>query len=337
MATMKDVAKEAGVALGTVSNVLNNRSSVSDENRRKVMLAIEKLNYMPNQAARTLKTRSTKTIGLVIPSIVNPYYPELARGVEDNVSKNGYTMLLCNTDRNAEKEHEYIKMLIEKNMDGIIIVKSKLDPDIIQSYCRFCPFVLVDTFDSHFDSFDTINVNEEKGIFDALELFYDYGHRKIAYISGLMDSASSKTRLETYRRFLEKKDIAIRPEYIKNGTYDWYSGYACTIDLLRSVDPPTAILASNDLMAIGAIKAITERRLRIPFDISVMGIDDIDMATLCTPQLTTLRQPKYEMGFLAVDLLMAKFGSGSEQSADAANTNTVLDEELILRESVGYV
>lgn len=334
MPTMKDVAKEAQVALGTVSNVLNNRSTVSLENRMKVLNAVKKLNYRTNFAARTLKTNASKSIGLIIPDITNPFYPELARGAEDSARKNGYTLLLCNTDRNVEKEREYIQVLIEKNVDGIIIVKSKVSKEEIESACEFCSCILVDSGSDFKGKYNVINVDEVKGIFDAMQLLYDYGHRRIAFISGLLESASSLSRQDAYLQFLKEKGLSYDKELVKKGSYDWYSGYTCTVELLRSISPPTAILAANDLMAIGAMKAITERRLHIPFDISVMGIDDIDMASLCTPTLTSLRQPKYEMGVLSVEKLINRIEKKEDEYSKC--DVILLKAELVLRDSVGY-
>lgn len=336
MPTMKDVAREAKVSLGTVSNVLNNRSSVSEENRIKVMNAVNKLKFRPNVAARTLKTNSSKSIGLVIPDISNPFYPELARGVEDTAKKYGYSVLLCNNDRSKDKEHEYINILIEKNIDGIILVKPKVSIDEITEIQNNCSIVLVDVDYDVCSKFDVINVDDDNGMLNAMKLLYEFGHRKIAFISGLLESKSSKTRQETYLKFLSDNNLPINSEFIVKGSYNWYSGYTCAVELLRNINPPTAILAANDLMAIGAMKAIHERRLKIPFDMSVMGYDDIDMASLCTPQLTTVRQPKYEIGILSVETLLNRIRSQGDNIESTGKLIT-LKTEIMLRESVGYV
>lgn len=336
MATMKDVAREANVSLGTVSNVMNNRASVSEENRIKVMNAVHKLKFRPNIAARTLKTNSSKSIGLVIPNINNPFYPELARGVEDTARKSGYSVLLCNNDRNIDKEREYINILMEKNIDGIILVKPKISLDEINEIENQCSTVLVDVDFAINSTFDAINVDDFNGMINGMNLLYEYGHRRIAFISGLLESKSSRTRRDTYLKFLYDKGIPVQEELIKNGSFDWYSGYTCTVELLRNINPPTAIFAANDLMAIGAMKAIHERRLKIPFDISVLGYDDIDMATLCTPQLTTVRQPKYEIGILSVETLLERIKS-KDDANERIGKQIILKTEIILRESIGYV
>ena len=331
MPTMKDVAREANVSLGTVSNVLNQRPSVSEANREKVMRAVEKLQFRPNTAARTLKTKSSRSIGLIIPDINNPFYPELARGVEDTAKKYGHSILLCNNDRNKEKEREYIDILIEKNVDGIILVKPRIGIAQLQKIREICPVVAVDADYVPEGQFDIINVDDDNGMRLAMELLYEYGHRRIAFISGLLESVSSRSRRQAYIDFLTEKSIPVRPEYIAMGAYNWYSGYTCTVELLRLLTPPTAIFAANDLMAIGAMKAIHERRQKIPLDISVMGYDDIDMASLCTPQLTTIWQPKYEIGVLSVNMLL-----NHRRSEEIESKQVTLKTEVRLRESVGY-
>ncbi len=339
MATMKDVAREAKVSLGTVSNVLNKRPTVTEANCIKVMNAVRKLKYRPNTAARTLKTNTSKSIGLVIPDIKNPFYPELARGVEDTAKKSGYSVLLCNNDRSVDKEREYINILIEKNIDGIILIKPKVSLDEIAEIQKECSIVLVDVDYDITSRFDSINVDDYNGMLDAMNLLYEYGHRNIAFISGMLESKSSKIRHDTYIEFLRKKNIPVNEELIKMGSYDWYSGYKCTVELLRNITPPTAILAANDLMAIGTMKAIHERRLRIPFDISVMGYDDIDMAVLCTPQLTTVRQPKYELGITSVEILLERMKSGIpvDEPVEGAGRIVTMKTEIMLRETLGYV
>lgn len=335
MATMKDVAREAGVSLGTVSHVLNNTRSVSEEKKKKVLDAIQKLNFSTNLAAKALKTGESKSFGLIIPDITNPYYPELARGVEDAANRQGYSVFLCNNDRGTDKERKYIKILLDKNVDGIILVKSKVDASEIHEIQKKCCVVLVDMDTRLIPDCDIINVDDFNGVYKAMKFLYNHGHRRIAFISGLLESGSSRLRLEAYEKFLEDNHIEKEDSLIKRGSYDWFSGYSCTVALLKCIKPPTAILAANDLMAIGAMKAVRERQLHIPLDISIMGYDDIDMATLCTPQLTTVRQPKYEIGTLSIDLLMKRVSQKHNQ-VDPYEIK-ILNTEIIVRQSTGYV
>lgn len=335
MATMKDVAKAAGVSLGTVSNVLNNVPTVTEENRQKVLKAIKELKFIPNTAARTLKTKTSKSIGLIIPDITNPFYPELARGVEDAAKKAGFTVFLCNNDRDVQKEREYIRVLIEKNVDGIILVKPNISNNEIDELLEKCEVVLVDISNITDREYDIVNVDDYHGTLNALNILYDYGHKRIGFITGLLEAQSSKYRYEAYIDFLKEKGIAFDEALVKKGSYDWYSGYKAGSELLRLLDPPTAIFASNDLMAVGVLKAAKERMLNVPYDLSVMGCDDIDMASLCSPQLTTVRQPKYEIGTASVELLLGRMNT-ADRSKSRKGRKIELKTEVIMRESVGY-
>ncbi len=335
MSTMKDVAKEAGVSLGTVSNVLNSLSTVSAENRKKVEEAVKKLRFIPNTAARSLKTNTSRSLGLSIPNIGNPFYPELARGAEDAAQKAGYSVFLCNNDRSVQKERNYVKVLLEKNVDGIILVKPGISREEMDEVREKSGLVLVDIGEEVNEAYDVINVDDSGGTVKAMELLYEYGHTRIAFISGSLESRSSKSRLEAYIQFLEGKKLPVDESLIKKGSYDWYSGYTCTAEFLRRINKPTAIFASNDLMAIGAMKAIRERGMNIPYDISVIGFDDIDMAALCSPQLTTVRQPKYELGQTSVNLLLKRLNSHGK-GMKGPGEHLVLPTEVIYRESVGY-
>lgn len=331
MPTIKDIAREANVSAGTVSKVLNNNPTVKAENYKKVMSAIRKLNYRPNLVARALKTKVSKSIGLIIPDITNPYYPELARGVEDIAKREGLTVFLCNTDRKASKESEYLDALINKNVDGIIIVKPQTN---LKELCRlktYCEIVVADVEEEFKEHFDVVNVNDTLGVKRVMDLFFQYGHDKIAFISGLMESESSKARYKAYVNSLEERGIKLDKRFVKQGDYSWDSGYKATMELLDSEIMPTAIFASNDIMALGAIKAIREKKIEIPREISIVGFDDIDMASYSSPQLTTVRQLKYEIGAACVESLVRRI-----KDQEYSYNCTIFDPEVILRESVSY-
>ncbi len=330
---MKDVAHAAGVSLGTVSNVLNRMPSVTKENRGKVEEAIKRLNYRPNSAARTLKTNASHSIGLIIPDIINPFYPEVSRGVEDVAMRNGYALLLCNNDRNREKERKYIDYLIEKQADGIILVKPSITPQEIVEIQARCAVVLVDAPGEAEPACDFVDVDDFRGSLNAMKMLCDLGHRRIAFIEGIA-SKSGSSRHEAYLRGLRDCGIEVDYALIKKGAYDWHSGHTCTTELLRMPDRPTAIFAANDLMAIGAIKAIHDRGLKVPEDISVLGYDDISMAALCQPALTTVRQPKYEIGSCSANLLLKRIAAANAQDAYPFQ-NIILETELLIRDSVG--
>ena len=290
MSTIKDVAREAGVSLGTVSNVLNGKPNVKKENKEKVQKAIRKVGFQYNMAASFLRTKTSKNIGLIIPSITNPYYPELARGVSDSARIASLTVFLCNDDRDVSKEHRYVDELLSKGVDGIILVKPQMNLSELKELNRQTALVLVD-------------VGED-----------------------------IECRVQTYRRCLADYGFDYRPEYVISGNYDWQSGYTAARQLMQLQDPPTAIFASNDLMALGVIKSALEKGIRIPEELSVLGFDDIDMSNLCTPSLTTIHQPKYEIGIESMNMLLACMNGEMPKNG----MKTILETRLVFRDSVGY-
>lgn len=337
MTTMKDVAREAGVSLGTVSNVLNNNPSVLPQNRKRVLAAVDRLGFRSNMVARTLKTKTSKNIGLIIQSIDNPFYPELARGVEDAANEAGLTVFLCNVDRDVQKERKYIDALITKNVDGIILVKPQISMSEVDDICKKSQIILVDIDGSLKSEYNVVNANDSIGVLEAMNLLYEYGHKQIAFISGnTVGSESSKNRYKTYIKFLEDKGIPVAKDYIVRGNYDWKSGYMGANKLLNLSIPPTAIFAENDLMAIGAMKAIQEKGLSIPKDISVIGFDNIDTTNLCTPALTTVHYPKYEIGTVSVEMLNRCIEK-SETGINVVGQKITLETKLVTRNSVGPV
>lgn len=332
MATVKDVARAAGVSLGTVSNVLNGRSSVLPENREKVYQAMEKLGFQYNMTASALRTKSTKNIGLVIPTIVNPYYPELARGVEDGAREVGFTVFLCNSDRKVEKERQYIDALLSRGVDGLILVKTRLPKEELDQLKSLTALVLVDYSETSEESFYTVNVDDEAGVIQGMELLLRHGHSRIAFISGYQDAYSSRCRIQAYRDFLEKNKIPYRAEYVIQGDYGWNSGYSAAKKFLSLDVAPTAIFAANDVMAMGAIKAILAAGLRVPEDVSVVGYDDIEMSCLSTPALTTIHQPKYRVGIESVRLLVQNMNGQIKDEMQI-----LMATEIVQRESVAKV
>jgi DNA-binding LacI/PurR family transcriptional regulator len=359
--TMKDVAKAGGVSLGTVSNVLNGVPTVSEKNRQKTLAAISLLNYSPNITARTLKTKRSYCIGLIVSDIHNPFYSEFARGVEDLVHAMGYKLFLCNSDRNAGKEQAYVDALIKGMVDGLILMKTRLPSSTLAEIGARVSVVLVDTCgDEDHGGCDFVGVNDYDGITQALGFLWNYKHRRIAMIAGPQDSLSARERVRSFFDFFNARGYGPADINIRYSSYDWHGGYDCAKKLLDGSRPPTAVLAANDLMAIGAMKALRERGLFIPRDISVVGFDDINMASLCIPALTTVKQPKYEMGEYSARKLLKRIelvftaktaapkkngkkrqadkkgAPGEKAGGDAETGVTVLKTELIIRDSVSF-
>lgn len=334
MATIKDVAKEAHVSVGTVSAVFNGKKTIKPENVIKVREAAQRLGYKPNYAWRMLKTGKTKTIGLIIPNISNPFYPEFTRGAEDTAYKGGMTLFQCNSDSSADKELSYVEALITKGVDGIVIVKSQMSTKRLLEIATDCKLVLVDSYINPKDKFDIIETNDKGGFESAMNLLFKYGHEKIAYICGPMESQSSRSRIKTYRDSMERMGFVVDESLICGTNYNWYGGYCAMMDLLSRGNKPTAVMCANDLIALGAMRALREKKINVPRDMSVIGYDDIDQASYSLPSLTTVHQLIYEMGATSVDMLMQRINEGKNENAK--KINICFDAQLIERETVSY-
>lgn len=334
MATVKDVAIEAGVSVGTVSNVLNKRNHVKKEKEERVLEAMEKLGFHYNLTAKALRTQKSNDIGLILPNILNPYYPEVARGIEDIAQRKGFSVFLCNTDRSEEKEREYIKSLLAKNVRGLVIIKHQLPEQELQQLCGDVPFVLVDEDPAKGDAGNILYINNSdyEGIQSGVEYLKSNGHTRIGFIYGLNDSYSSICRYQGFVDYCKKYEIEIQDHYIANGNYTMQGGYLAAEKMLECTRRPTAILAANDLMAIGAMKAIQAKGLDVPEDISVMGYDDISFANIVTPALTTIHQPTYDLGIKSVEFLL-----DHEQNKAAERSIKLAGHKVIVRGSVKQI
>lgn len=326
--TIKDVAKLAGVHPSTVSRVINNDSRISEKTKNKVIYIINKLGYTPNAIARGLKTKRTNTIGMLIPDITNPFFADLARGVEDTANENGFNVILCNSDDKLKKERTYLEILKEKRVDGLILGSVHIkDKSIFRLEKIKYPYILVSRDIKGLDK-NCIIVNDIAGGTMATEYFIKLGHRKIAHITGSLKVRAAINRLEGYKIALKKNHIEYKEELVKEGDFRISGGYKAMKKLLKLSELPTAIFAANDLMAIGAMQAIQQKKYHIPRDFCIIGFDDIKLASFVFPALCTIRQPMLEMGALAVKILL-KIINGGEFN----QTKVILKPELIIRES----
>lgn len=313
MVTISDVAKHAGVSIGTVSNVLNDLPTVSEENREKVTRAIAKLGYRRNNAASQLRSNISKNIGLIIPTITNPFYPEFTRGVDDVASEEGYNVFLCNKDRSIQAENSTIEAMLSNNVDGIILFKPQVSGKRINEINKVCAVVVMD-MDPELVDCDVINVDDYDGMANNVRTAIEGGHNRIAFISGLDGSASGDNRLKAYKDTLYKYNLPLRAEYCVEGDFTLEGGMQTFHHLISLPDPPTVILTSNDQMAKGILIMAHTMGIKIPNDISVIGYDDISDAKWTYPALTTNWQPKYEWGFKGTELLVKRIKQRLEQS-----------------------
>jgi LacI family transcriptional regulator len=281
--------------------------------------------------ARSLVTRQTKTIGLVIPDIVNPFFPELARGAEDKASEAGYSIIYCNTDDDLEKEEKYINMLAEKMVDGIVFTHSAKRTNGLSPIDRGnIPVILIDRDLESSNVKGKVLVDNLEGAYKAVKHLIDKGYKKIAFITGALTSTTAKDRLAGYRKALEDSGIEYNNNYIRAGQYKSEWGLTAVKQLLDEGLDFDAVFCGNDLIAISVIKLLKSKGYNIPNDVGVVDFDDIYMASVVEPGLTTIKQPNYEMGYKAVELLIEVL----EKSGEAAEQKTIiLDTELIVRKS----
>lgn len=332
MPTIRDVAKLTGLSVGTVSNVLNNVPTVSEKNREKVYAAIAQLGYRKNQAASQLRSNRSNAIGLIIPDITNPFYPEIARGVGDAARRSGYNVFLFNKDRSVQEEKEALNALLEKQVDGILLFKPHLSAKRARELQKQCALVLCDA-DPETLGCDTVNVDDYQGMRTALEQVIAMGHRRIAFLSGLPDSVSSMRRLKAYRDVLADHGLPQPEDYVRSGDYTVESGQKALPALMALPEPPTAIAAANDLMAVGVVSQAAEMGLHIPGDLSVVGYDDVSAARWISPRLTTTWHPKYEMGEAAVRLLLDRIRA-RQQGKELPRQSLSMETELRIRDTL---
>lgn len=329
--TIKDIARMADVSTATVSMILNNKdASISPATKERVLKIIEENNYISNKVARSLVTRQTKTIGLIIPDIANPFFPELARGAEDKASEAGYNIIFCNTDDDLDKEEKYINMLTGKMVDGIVFTQSaKRTGDIAGIDRTSIPVILIDRNAENRNIKGKVLVNNEAGAYQAVKHLIDRGYHKIALIVGEPTTRTTLDRMAGYKRALLEQGIAYNEAYVWTGHYKSEWGEAAIKRLLERRIPFDAVFCGNDLIAISVIKTLKNAGLNVPHDVGVVGFDDIYMAKMVEPELTTVKQPIYEMGYKAVELLVGVL----EKPKLVAETNIILNTELIVRKS----
>lgn len=328
--TIKDIAKLAGVSTATVSKIVNGKDSdIGEATIMRVRKIILEQNYRPNSLARSMKTKVTKTVGLIIPDVRNPFFTDLARGAEDSANKNGYSLLFCNTDDDLDKEMRYIDTLTEKQVDGIALAPSILrNREKEEKFHVRVPMVTMDR-NVYFKGIKArMDIDNFQGAYDAVTYLISLGHRRIKFLSGQQDVRVSQNRISGYRKALEDHGIAYDEKDVVFGFYKSEFGYNYIMSN-RLEDDVTAIFCGNDLIALGVIKALKEKNLKkVPQDISIIGFDDIYLAGIMTPSLTTVRQPSYDFGFLAMQKLIDIL-EGSKH----IEKKTEIRLELIIRES----
>ncbi len=326
MPTIKEIAEKANVSTATVSKVLNGKDKyISEKTRQRILEIVEKEGYIPNGIAKSLKIKKTKTIGLIIPDVMNPFFAEVARGAEDAAEERGYIVIICNSDNRVSKEEKYLNILQEKMVDGIIMTASEsLASQTIQR-CNI-PMVLVDRDIDTDKPIGHITVNNEEGVYLATSYLIKKGCKNIGFISSKIVNKHSNERLEGYRSALKEHRFIVDEYKIYLESFSVESGYRGASYLLEKGDID-GICCGNDLIAIGAIRLLKEKGIRIPDQVKIIGFDNISISKYMDPPLTTIAQPIYEIGQEAVKMLLAII------EKKRINLNKVFDLELIERGS----
>ncbi len=333
-ATIKDIAKEAGISYSAVSRALNGLKGVSDETRDRVKKIAEEMEYFPNAVARGLVQQETGTLGLIIPDITNPFYPELARSIEEKASKAGYSTFLCNTNYDLEKEESYLMKLIEKRVDGIILAPVSSRTNMLEEKKKLpVPCVYLGNAPDN-TKYSYVITDNIRGGYLAARTLIEKGYRNIGFIGGTDGGSSVDERFMGFRDAMERYNIPLNEKYIRLENWRRKTGYEIMEQMINSNDFPEAVAAGNDFLALGIIQKIREKGLRVPEDIAVIGFDDIPNAAWPEIELSTIRQPKIQMGESAVELLLEQIKDKKDKNHESAGpVRIILDPELILRKT----
>ena len=331
MTNIRDVAKLAGVAPITVSRVINGAGSVTEDTCQRVQHAIDQLHYVPNSLARSLRSRQSHTIALIVSDITNPFWTTIARGVEDTAAENDYRTILCNTDENPAKETNYLNLLVERRVDGAIIAPATREKKRLVLLTQLqVPCVLIDRRVDGFKA-DRVYGDSRTGARQLIDHLVDLGHRRIALINGPKTISSAQDRAAGYREALEAHGLAVEDDLIFQGDFKQESGRRLTQQILVRDQRPTAIFAANNFIALGVLQALQEAGLRVPEEMALVCIDDVPYLSAIDPLLTVAAQPAYEMGEAAARLLVERLTTYRTGKA----REVILPTQLIIRRSCG--
>lgn len=327
--TMADVAREAGVSTMTVSRVVNDKGEISPATRQRVLRIIDELDYRPSAIARGLATQRTGTLGLVVPDIANPFFSDLARGAEDKAYAAGYSIFLCNTKEDPQREVSTLESLAEKRVDGLLVCSSRLEDGLLRSALAHHPaVVLVNRRLPDFEAAGLVRVDDVAGGRLATEHLLRSGHRAVGFLAGPPASSSGRLRVEGYRAALDAASLPYKEGQVRHCSSDVDGGRECARELLVGKPELTALFCYNDLVAVGALQACADLGRRVPDDVAIVGFDDIFLASLVTPPLTTCRTPRYDLGVQAMEVLQERINGCAEGCEDI-----VFQPELVVRAS----
>ncbi len=326
MASIKDVAEAAGVSTATVSRVLSNGLHVRPQVRERVMAAVEQLRYRPNLVARSLRAQHTTTIGLIVSDIRNPFFSSISRAVEDTAHAQGYSVVLCNTDENPEKEAIYLNLMQDENVAGVIFSPTRLSVGHFKAASLSYPVVLVDRSLPDSDV-DTVLLDNVDAGYRLTTHLLENGYRRIAALLG-ETSTTGRERLAGYEKALQAYNLAPDPTMVKYLSPRIDTGHSAALKILSSPSAPDAIFTTNSMLGAGALQAIHERHLTIPDDIALVTFDETTWASLVEPPITLIDQPTYEIGQLATELLLQRIADPQRHTRQI-----ILKGQLLIRGS----
>lgn len=328
-ASIKDVAREAGVSIATVSRVINKVDVVNEETKKKVNEAIEKLGYSPNIVAQSLKTQRSRSIGILVPDISSQVYPEIVRGAEDVANMYDYSIILCNSDFDIQKEKKYIKVMKEKMVDGLLYMSSSLDPEILE-YIRSLNMktVLVESSENE-KVLPSVTIDNRQAAHDAVNFLIEKGHRRIAYVGIKKDRRNAwAKRYDGYEDALKEAGLNVDESLCYYGDLKAQTGYK-GINTILEQNEVDAVFCGSDEIAMGVINGLRDKNIRVPEDVSVMGFNDIYEASIFYPKITTVAQPLYDMGSVSMRILVKKL-----KNEPGDQEHFVLPYQIIERDSV---
>lgn len=327
--SIKDVAREAGVSIATVSRVINKIDVVNEGTKKKVIEAIDKLGYSPNIVAQSLKTQRSRSIGILVPDISSQVYPEIVRGAEDVANMYDYSIILCNADFDIEKEKKYIKVMKEKMIDGLLYMSSSLDPEILDYINSLnMKTILVETNEEE-GALPSVTIDNRKASYDAVKYLIDKGNKKIAYVGIKKDKKNAwARRFDGYEEALRDHGLELKHEMTYYGDLKAQTGYT-GINVILEKNQVDAVFCASDEIAMGVINGLRDKGLRCPEDVDVMGFNNIVEAAIFYPKITTVSQPLYDMGSVSMRMLVKIL-----KNEPLDETHIVLGYQLIERDSV---
>lgn len=338
--TLKEIAKELDMSVATVSRVINGKCNVNDSTRKRVLDAIKQSGYKPNFIARSLRTNKTKTIGVIVPDISEVFFAKIIKGIDNVMSKRGYSIILADTQESVSRENAYIDMLMQHKVDALVIATVSMDGGKIAEVMRSgIPVVFIDNLPNLHEAYDAVLIDNRYAGALAARHFLDAGHSNIAFIAGKQNETTGFERLSGFGEAFMERNLPVNEDLIAYGDFKEESGFACMNELLdkRDRNPFSAVCVASEMMTFGAVKAIFKRGLRIPDDIALVGFDIHDNTGMISPSITTVRQPETRIGVLTGELLIKRLEADME-SADSVRElprKLLLTPELEVHQSCG--